>query len=879
VEAAHDTGTLAGWACLELAQTFVRSGRAGEADAFLRESLCDRPRLLTLARSHLLRHAGRRAEARAMLQEAATWHPPLAAALAELGALAGALGDDVGSRRLVRRAEAACRRAGDAWGLAVVASHRGGAALRAFRLAEAEACFAAAADGKRACGERVGLATSLYYLGTIRRHLGDHGTARRLLEEALAISRAAGHHEGVVASLNGIAAAMTDAGDLERAAEVYRAALRALRGRGRPREEVAIRVNLGWTSRLRGDAQGMRRHYRAVLALPAEQAGLDHQAVARANLAASLLSAGRPAAALEMVLRVDDEARSRLSHHVRTGLAVEEARARLTLGDARSAAAVLRSVAPPGADAALPAGELAVAPLRARALLGRALGSGDDGRALLEDSARLVDALLAREPVPALRVGLLEGLREVDDARLDLALTSGPGCEARAWAVSQAARARELREELVSRRRRSPHGERKVAQVEAELRHLTGRTRLTRDEARRLRALRRRHADLVSWRRRRRLAARASGDVVTAEALTARLPADAALLEYHVSPRGVTTFVVHAGAVAATRLGLGEEVLSRTIRRLVEPLRQAGASADPRAILDAWDTSLAERLCSWLVEPALRRLPEAVTRLVIVPHGPLHALPFALLRRARRDAFLVEALTLSTIPTAALLRQSPARVPGRLERALSVSYSPPPGCRAQLETGPVALAPLPRARREAARVASAFPASTMLVGRDATVARTCRGLRSADVVHVAAHALVEGSGGGLASLVLAPGSPASGIDLLTEERIAATPTRARLVTLAACATAAGVVRHHEGTFGLARAFLRAGAESVLASLWPVDDGAAHRLTGLFYERLLAGDDRCLALARAQRAMMAGGRGHEHPFHWAAFGLVDRAPGR
>lgn len=93
----------------------------------------------------------------------------------------------------------------------------------------------------------------------------------------------------------------------------------------------------------------------------------------------------------------------------------------------------------------------------------------------------------------------------------------------------------------------------------------------------------------------------------------------------------------------------------------------------------------------------------------------------------------------------------------------------------------------------------------------------------------------------------------------------------KLVVLSACETARGMVDAIDGVFGLQRAFKRAGAESIVMSLWQVDDNATCLLMAAFYRLLAQGAERHEAL---NKAMMQVRNTYHDPYYWAGFIMLD-----
>ncbi|HEX7772311.1 MAG TPA: CHAT domain-containing protein, partial [Pyrinomonadaceae bacterium] len=156
------------------------------------------------------------------------------------------------------------------------------------------------------------------------------------------------------------------------------------------------------------------------------------------------------------------------------------------------------------------------------------------------------------------------------------------------------------------------------------------------------------------------------------------------------------------------------------------------------------------------------------------------------------------------------------------------------------------------------------------------------------IVHFATHGVVDTEHPELSGIILSmvneQGSPEDGFFQIHD--IYNLKLSARLVVLSACSTALGKNVRGEGFIGLTRAFMYAGAQSTVASLWKVDDNATTELMRQFYDGMLnQGVSPPAALRAAQEKMWRHPR-WKHPFYWAAFviqgeyaGTITREPDR
>src|SRR5262249_22056564 len=164
--------------------------------------------------------------------------------------------------------------------------------------------------------------------------------------------------------------------------------------------------------------------------------------------------------------------------------------------------------------------------------------------------------------------------------------------------------------------------------------------------------------------------------------------------------------------------------------------------------------------------------------------------------------------------------------------------------------------------------AAAYPQSELWTGAEASADRVKEALASKDFVHIAAHALVNERDPSHSSIVLAPSSGNSG--LLYVYQIMNLRLRASLVTLIGCRTASNG-ETHGSVRSLALAFVAAGARSVLATLWNIDDEAAGRAAVAFHKALQAGASPAVALQQMQLTLLRSAHPEDRNYkNWAAF---------
>lgn len=382
----------------------------------------------------------------------------------------------------------------------------------------------------------------------------------------------------------------------------------------------------------------------------------------------------------------------------------------------------------------------------------------------------------------------------------------------------------------------------------------------------------------------------------------ARLSGDEAVAQFLIGRDRSYVLLARRGGLQMVPVALGEAALADMVRRLRRGLEiEGGAVGD-------FDLATAHDLYRQLLAPADLA---GIARLTVIPAGPLSALPFGLLVTAPPQpgryadaAWLVRRMAISQAPSLAshmalratqVVRHAPRMMLAVANPALSGRQSAGAvlarafaGCRGAGPVDPAllrGLVALPDTAAEARDAALAIGAgdATMLTGEAASEP----GLRAAApgdyrILYFATHGLIPGElqCQNEPGLVLTPPATAAATTatdgLLSSSEIVGMDLRADLVVLSACNTATpGAGRTGSGALsGLAEAFFRAGARTVLASHWQVPSAATSALMkGVF--TVLGSDHRRPvdeALRAAQLASLAQPR-TAHPFFWGAFVVI------
>ncbi|MFL6292671.1 MAG: CHAT domain-containing protein [Thermoanaerobaculia bacterium] len=735
---------------------------------------------------------------------------------------------------LYREALALNRRLGDRQQEATTLQNLGKVHQSLGEIEEALARYERALAIWRDLGVRSEEAGTLLALGDLYQRMGEPRKALDLLPRAIALFEAEGSSGDAAAALTTLGDAQARAGQIDEALASQTRALAIQRRNGNRREEAQALNSIGCCHLLLGKPGEARRSLAAARSIFRQIGDRSAEAVALVNL----------------------------------GLADEQR--------PRNAIASF--------EAAMPA--LVSREYEALALLGlarahRRLGDLASAQKEAEDAIGRIESLRGESASLGMRASFLATKQDYYGFQVDLLMElhrrePGAGHDARALAASEQARARSLLDLL--------------AESGADLRKGVDFALLKKESelARRINDLAGRPAgpelrELLTQQDRVQAEIRRTSPVSSAVAapLTLReIQREVAengtlLLLYALGRERSFLWAVTPDSLASFELPPRKQI-EDAARRAYDLL-----SVAPQTLARARTRQELADLSRMLLAPAAGLLPGK--RLVVVPDGALHYLPFAALPAPGTGEPLVlghEVVTLPSASALAVIRRE-TRAPASATLAVVAdpvfdANDPRVAVRVAAVRGS-RLGRLPYSREEAESLLALAPPAERLgaLGFDASRETVLSGrLARYRLVHFATHGILDTENPELSGLLLsqldAQGRPQDGF--LRAHEIYRLSLPADLVVLSACRTALGREMRGEGLVGLTRGFFHAGARSVLVSLWEVEDRATAELMRRFYREMLKGGRPPAAALRAAQASLRREPGWEAPYFWSGFVL-------
>ena len=259
-----------------------------------------------------------------------------------------------------------------------------------------------------------------------------------------------------------------------------------------------------------------------------------------------------------------------------------------------------------------------------------------------------------------------------------------------------------------------------------------------------------------------------------------------------------------------------------------------------------------------IIGPIVDLLGPQDDELVIVPDGALCFTPWAA---------VIESIRIRTVPSLTSYQLILSAPEGHHEKTGALLVGNP--CFKELKKP---FDDLPNAQEEVEMIASIFN-TRPLTGRQATKAEVMRRMSSVGLIHIATHGN-ERTG----EIALSPNPgwaskfPLRRDYILKISDVQATNLRARLVVLSCCNSGRGRILKGEGVVGIARAFLAAGARSVLVTLWAIDDEATMVFMKSFYQHLKEGKTASAAIHQSMQSFRESEEFSEMRY-WAPFQLI------
>ena len=503
--------------------------------------------------------------------------------------------------------------------------------------------------------------------------------------------------------------------------------------------------------------------------------------------------------------------------------------------------------------------------------LRRLQGRDEEARVLLEAAVDEIERLRGTVAHETMRASFLRDKTTAYEELLKLHLASGGDEDSHsAFAIAERAKSRALVDLLTgvvqgSATLADDAVEGRIRDLQSDLNVTYGRMFGGTDDDMPLPDLRGRAVELEREISRLRLRAAATSDLFAPPAASdslQHLPPDVTLLAYHLVGDEIVTFFNGQGGIRVVRNHGSAATVARLVQQLDVQWDRLGTGREfaerHMALLERSTQRVLTSLYEELIEPLEPLLEETVDRnsdrteasrkLVIVPHGLLHRVPFHALFDG--GSYLLERFEVSYAPSAKVYSLCQGRIPRGFDKALVLGVADPS---------------IPAVAEETQAVVKHLPAAELLRDQQATVEALRLKVPGCGVLHLACHGMFRVDNPMFSSLKVGDGWLAAS-DVIRLDLDGA------LVTLSACESGRNEIYAGDELMGLTRAFLGAGATTLVASLWLVQDETTAELMENWYEHLSQGVGRATALRNAQLALKDK---FPHPYYWAPFVLIGR----
>ena len=346
-------------------------------------------------------------------------------------------------------------------------------------------------------------------------------------------------------------------------------------------------------------------------------------------------------------------------------------------------------------------------------------------------------------------------------------------------------------------------------------------------------------------------------ETVTLEEVQQMLDEKTAFIEYYTHHgRAIITFLVTRKRFSHMLLDISSVDLWKLI---LDPLTEAPMEPSKKNMV--WLSDVLGQLYKKLFAPFEEKLKElGIERIYFCPHGLLHLLPLHAMYKETEHGprYVIEDYVVAYTPSASVLRYCVKSETREAESLFAVKN--PDGS-------------LEHADEEVDAISRLYEKRIVLDRSNGTRENVLKQAKEYGTIHFACHGQFRGDIPQLSGLKLADGWFTI-VDILNNLEL-----NASLVALSACQTAKSRQDGGDEVVGLTRAFLYAGAPSIIASLWSVEDEATSILFQRLHAYLREGDDKAKAIQKAQintmnfrrKGMIE--RPFSHPFYWAPFCLI------